>query len=240
MPKASKQKSLIDILDSHILDSGGDSWSGTLRDYIKIVSDSPDLHMGAHKRVLRMIESHGVEKDDEDNITSYNFFKDDLFGIDDAIQNVVEYLRAAATGSEVGRRILLMYGPTSSGKSQFAICLKRGLEKFSNTEDGAIYALSESPMYEDPLWAIPEDLREEFLNRYKIKINGDLSPYMRLILKEKYNNNFLDLPVKRIFVSEKDRTCIGTFVPSDKKSQDISELVGSMDLSMNWKVWSRI
>jgi serine protein kinase len=54
---------------------------------------------------------------------------------------------------------------------------------------------------------------------------------MTLLLKQKYNGNFLDLPVKRVILSEQSRTGIGTFVPSDKKSQDISELVGSMDLS---------
>ena len=54
---------------------------------------------------------------------------------------------------------------------------------------------------------------------------------MEVILKENHSGNFMDLPVKRIFFSEKTRTSIGTFVPSDKKSQDISELVGSIDLS---------
>jgi serine protein kinase len=231
MPRTKKQQNLIDILDSHINDPREAPWSGTLRDYIDLLSKNSNLHMGAHKRVLAMIESHGVERDEDGDIESYNFFKDDLFGIDEPIHNVVEYLRAAATGSEVGRRILLMYGPTSSGKSQFAICLKRGLEKFSKTTDGAIYALADSPMQEDPLCAIPESLRDEFLSRYDIKISGEMSPLMRLILKEKYDGNFMNLPVERIFVSERDRVCVGTFVPSDKKSQDISELVGSMDLS---------
>ena len=231
MPSSKNKKTLIDMLDSHVKSEEDIPWSGTLRDYIGMVSKDSAIHMGAHKRVLSMIESYGVERDDDGDITSYNFFKDDLFGIDSAIHDVVEYLRAAATGSEVGRRILLMYGPTSSGKSQFAICLKRGLEKFSNTVPGAMYALSDSPMYEDPLCAIPDEFRDEFKSRHGIKISGDLSPYMRLLLVEEYDNNFMDLPVKRIFIAERDRRCIGTFVPSDKKSQDISELVGSMDLS---------
>lgn len=206
-------------------------WTGTLEDYIALVAKNPAIHMTSHSRVLKMIESHGVEKDSSDKIVKFNFFKDEIFGVDSSIDEIVAYLRAAAAGSEVGRRILLMYGPTSSGKSQLAIMLKKGLEKFSHTDEGAIYGLSESPMNEDPMTAIPHELRNEFFTEYGIKIDGELSPLMSVLLKERYAGNFLKLPVRRYYISEKNRASIGTFVPSDKKSQDISELIGSMDLS---------
>jgi serine protein kinase len=222
---------LFDLLQNHVHAESKITWDGTLRDYVKLVTENPALHKNAHQRVLEMIESHGVVKDDDDRIVSYNFFKDDLFGIDTPIEHIMSYLRAAAAGSEVSRRILLLFGPTSSGKSQLAILLKRGMEAYSKTEAGAIYALSESPMYEDPLCAIPHELRSEFKERYGLVIKGDLSPLMSVILNETYDGNFLDLPVRRLVISERDRACIGTFVPSDKKSQDISELVGSLDLS---------
>ena len=233
MPRKQKASvdNLISALDEHVAEQKNELWSGTLRDYISLVAENPLLNMSAHKRVLRMIESHGVEEDDDSGNKVYSFFENELFGIDESIKQVMEYLKAAAAGSEVSRRILLLYGPTSSGKSQFAINLKRGLEDFSRTDSGAIYCLSESPMNEDPLVAIPNSLRGKFADDYSIKINGTLSPYMEMILKEKYNGNFLDLPVKRVIISEKDRDCIGTFVPSDKKSQDIAELIGSIDLS---------
>ena len=234
MPKkVSSKKSdlMLDKLMDYIDADDALTWSGTLKEYIKIVVDNPSIHMGAHTRIMKMIEHAGIERDDDNNIKGYNFFTKDLFGIEDSIEEIVSYLRAAAAGSEVSRRILLLYGPTSSGKSQLAILLKRGLEEFSRTEEGAIYALSDSPMYEDPMCAIPHTLRGQFFDEYGIKIEGQLSPIMDCVLKEKYNGNFLDLPVKRITFSEQSRVGIGTFVPSDKKSQDISELVGSMDLS---------
>jgi len=206
-------------------------WEGTLKDYLYLLSSNPSLHMNAHKRVLKMIESYGIERDSEGKIISYNFFDNDLFGVSDSIEEIMSYLRAAAAESEVSRRILLLYGPTSSGKSQLAILLKRGLEQFSKTDEGAIFRLADSAMHEDPLTAIPHSLRPEIEQKLGIKIHGELSPLMNVILKEKYNNKFLDLKVERYFFSEKDRNSIGTFVPSDKKSQDISELIGSMDLS---------
>jgi serine protein kinase len=226
-----KMNSFLKTMDEHLNLSKATLWKGTLREYIELIAENPHLHMGAHERVLRMIEKAGVDRDEKGDITNYKFFENDLFGVEEPIEELMSYLRAAAAGSEVGRRILLMYGPTSSGKSQLAILLKRGLEKFTKTEEGAVYALSDSPMHEDPLCAIPESLRDNFMETYGVKIRGQLSPLMEVILQEKYDGNFMNLEVQRFFFSEKDRKSIGTFVPSDKKSQDISELVGSIDLS---------
>lgn len=206
-------------------------WEGTVKDYIKLLSANKNLHMTAHQRVLSMIMSHGVERDEKGDITTYNFFKDELFGMEDSIEEIMSYLRAAASGSEVSRRILLMYGPTSSGKSQLAILLKRGLESFSKTDAGAVYCLADSPMHEDPMCAVPHELRPTLEKQLGIKIQGELSPLTALLLKEKYKGNFLELPVQRYFFSEKDRKSIGSFVPADKKSQELSELIGSMDLA---------
>jgi len=228
---AKKTMSLIKALSEHVGELNSLAWNGTLEDYIKMVVETPSLHRSAHARVLSMIESAGVERNDDGDVERYLFFENDLFGIEESISELMSYLKAAAAGSEVSRRILLLFGPTSSGKSQLAVLLKRGLEEYSKSDEGRVFCLSDSPMFEDPLCAIPNSLRETFLNDYNIKIDGQLSPYMDLVLKEKYNGDFLKLPVKRLFFSEQSRVGIGTFVPSDKKSQDVSELVGSMDLS---------
>jgi len=226
-----KVTQLFEALSSHVNEFNSLAWEGTLRDYINFIIEDPAIHSNAHARVLNMIEHYGVKKDEDGEVEEYGFFSSDLFGIDESLEELMSYLRAAAAGSEVSRRILLLYGPTSSGKSQLAVLLKRGLEEYSKTEAGRIYCLADSPMYEDPLCAIPYSLRDKFLDNYDIKITGQLSPYMNLLLEEKYDGDFLELPVKRMFFSEQSRVGIGTFVPSDKKSQDVSELVGSMDLS---------
>ncbi len=226
-----KTATFIKKLSNHVSELSALAWEGTLEDYIEMVVKDPSIHTNAHSRVLKMIESAGVERDEDGDVVEYGFFKEDLFGVEDSLEELMSYLRAAAAGSEVSRRILLLYGPTSSGKSQLAVLLKRGLEEFSKTEEGRTYCLSESPMYEDPLCAIPNALRDDFEKEYGIKIQGQLSPLMTLKLKEDYDGDFLKLPVKRFFFSEQSRVGIGTFVPSDKKSQDVSELVGSMDLS---------
>ena len=226
-----KLNDFLEMIHSHVRNSTEELWSGTLANYIKIVIENPNIHMNAHQRVLKAIESAGIERDEDGDIIKYKFFENDLFGIDEPLEELMSYLRAAAAGSEVARRILLLYGPTSSGKSQLAILLKRGLEDYSKTDEGAVYCLTESPMHEDPLAAIPLELRGEFSDKYGLKIEGELSPLMELILREEYDGDFMNLKVNRYLISERGRKSIGTFVPSDKKSQDISELIGSLDLS---------
>jgi len=226
-----KTASFIKKLSAHVSELSTLAWEGTLEDYIEMVIKDPSVHVNAHSRVLNMIENAGVQRDEDGEVVSYDFFEEDLFGVEESLEELMAYLRAAAAGSEVSRRILLLYGPTSSGKSQLAVLLKRGLEEYSKQDAGKAFCLSESPMFEDPLCAIPNALRKDFMKDYGIKIQGELSPYMTLLLNEKYGGDFLKLPVKRFFFSEQSRVGIGTFVPSDKKSQDVSELVGSMDLS---------
>ncbi len=91
-----------------------------------------------------MIKRTGVQVDDEGK-EHYAFFEQDLFGIDEPLARVVEYFKAAAMGSDVGRRVLLLYGPPSSGKSQLVILLKRGLEVYTQTDEDAIYAIADCP-----------------------------------------------------------------------------------------------
>jgi serine protein kinase len=217
-------------LDEHHQKHRVSHWQGTFRDYLPMVLENPRLAQLAHARVYNMVRSYGVDVDEHGN-ERYQFFARELFGIDEALAKVVEYLKAAATGSDVGKRILMLYGPPSSGKSQLVILLKRGLEEFAHTDEGAVYAIADCPQHENPLHLIPHILRKEFLDEYGVYIEGELCPMCSLNLRQKYDGDLYRVPVKRIFLSEKDRTGIGTFVPSDPKSQDISELVGSIDLA---------
>ena len=217
-------------IDEHQKQHRVSHWEGTFRDYLPLVLENPRLAQLAHARVYNMVRSYGVEVDEHGN-ERYQFFARELLGIDEALAKVVEYLKAAAMGSDVGKRILMLYGPPSSGKSQLVILLKRGLEEYTRTGEGAVYAIADCPQHENPLHLIPHALRKDLLDTYDIYVEGELCPMCSLNLSQKYANDIYQVPVKRIFFSEKDRIGIGTFVPSDPKSQDISELVGSIDLA---------
>jgi serine protein kinase len=164
-------------------------------------------------------------------ILSYNFFANELFGIEEPIARIVEYFKSAAQRLEVRKRILLLMGPVGGGKSTIVNMLKRGLEEWTKNEGGAVYAIKDCPMHEEPLHLIPHQLRAEIEKHYGIYIEGDLCPQCRYALEHTYGGRHEDVKVHRVGFSEKERVGIGTFSPSDPKSQDITELTGSIDLS---------
>jgi serine protein kinase len=205
-------------------------WIGTFREYLEILKEKPWISQFAHARVHNMIQEAGV--DVIDGHKSYSFFANDLFGLEEPLERLVEeYFHPSAMRLDVRKRILLLMGPVSGGKSTLVTLLKRGLEKYSYTENGAIYAIKDCPMHEDPLHLIPQQLRDDFFKEYGIRIEGSLSPLNQMRLETEYNNRTEDVLIERVFLSEDRRIGIGTFSPSDPKSQDIADLTGSIDFS---------
>ncbi|WP_077624422.1 PrkA family serine protein kinase [Sediminibacillus massiliensis] len=206
-------------------------WEGTLADYLELLKERPYLAQSAHSRVYNMIKHRGVTEDEEGH-KKYNFFENELYGLEGALERLVEeYFHPAARRLDVKKRILLLMGPVSGGKSTLVTLLKRGLEEYTLTDEGAVFAIKGCPMHEDPLHLIPPHLRPDFENEYGIRIEGNLSPLNTMRLETEYEGRIEDVLVERIFFSEDKRTGIGTFSPSDPKSQDIADLTGSIDFS---------
>lgn len=206
------------------------SWSGTFKQYIELLAKDPSPAMTAHARVYEMIKSYGVEE--VDGRKRYKFFEQEIFGLDRAVEKLVEeYFHSSARRLDVRKRILLLMGPVSGGKSTLVTLLKRGLEKFSRTDRGAVYAIAGCPMHEDPLHLVPHELRPEVEKTLGVRIEGNLCPVCQLRLKTEYGGDIENVKVERVLLSEDERIGIGTFSPSDPKSQDIADLTGSIDFS---------
>ena len=108
-----------------------------------------------------MIKSSGLIEKDGNRL--YQFFGEEIFGLEESIERLVEeYFHPAAKRLDVRKRILLLMGPVSGGKSTIVTLLKRGLESYSRTDEGAVYAIKGCPMHEDPLHLIPQHLRKDF------------------------------------------------------------------------------
>lgn len=201
------------------------NWTGSFQDYLNIVAKDPKVTRNSFQRMNDMILGYGTSTYTEykKKVTRYNFFDDPLnqgadavFGIDVHLMKLVNFFRSAAQGYGTEKRVLLLHGPVGSAKSSIARLLKRGLEHYSKTDEGALYTYEwfddeeseilggetvfPSPMHEEPLKLIPKEVREKFLeevNRgfsdYKIKIKGDVSPACRYIMGEylkKYNGDW--------------------------------------------------
>src|SRR5260221_14509758 len=205
-------------------------WEGTFAQYFEIATKKPEVIRVAHEHIYHMIMDTGVETS-RTGEPRYNFFSQEIFGIEKPLQQIVEYFDSAAKRLEVRKRIMLLMGPVGGGKSTIVYLIKRGLEAYTRTEAGALYAIKDCPMHEEPLHLIPYDLRPDVEKEFGLYIEGDLCPHCRFMVDTHYKGHIEEVPVKRLAFSEKYRLGIGTFTPSDPKSQDISELVGGIDLS---------
>ncbi len=242
-------------------------WEGSFEDYLSLVREDPRICRSAYQRVYDMILSYGKEEyiDNKKKITRYNFFSDPvnngrsaIFGLDIPLMRLVNVMRSAAMEYGAEKRIILLHGPVGSSKSTIAFLLKRGVERYSRSDDGRLFTFSwvlpkelqhisggqdilHDPMNEDPLKLIPIDWRKEAFDKLgldsnNIRIRGELNPASRMIFRElmaHYDGDWgkvmEHIRVRRLLLSEKDRVGVGTFQPKDEKNQDSTELTGDIN-----------
>src|SRR5262245_7295304 len=236
-PKGPSQRgeNFVEALSAYSRFHRAQHWSGTFGEFLRTIvpGNARQLSRTSHEYLWDMLcwfGRNGTTNGGE-GAGSKELFKRELYGIDDPLGRIVDYFKAAAAGSDVGRRLLLLLGPPSGGKSTMAILIKRGLEEYSHTDEGAMYALQGSPMHESPLNLIPASLRAEFRDTYGVEIRGELSPWARDRLEREFEGDFLRMPVERVFLSEAARVGVGTYAPHDPTTADLADLVGSVDLS---------
>ena len=203
------------------------NWKGTFADYLAMVVENPSIAKLAHARIRDAILAKEVDTSPIGE-PIYRLFEDDIFGLDDAVQRIVEYFKTAAEGSETSKRILLLLGPPASGKSTIVALIKRALEDYTRTDEGAVYAIAGCPMQEEPLHLIPHSLRPVLKRQYRIEIEGEMNPRNRYLLKTKYSGKIADMPVERVVFSEHEAVGIGYYVATNPNG-DSSLLVGSID-----------
>jgi len=231
---SARRNSFVDSLSAFSRQHRAQHWEGTFGDFLtRILPASPvSLARSSHQYIWDMLRWYGRTSEGKDEASrAPELFRRELFGVDEPLARVVDYFKAAAAGSDVGRRLLLLLGPPSGGKSTVAILLKRGLEEYSRTDEGALYGIKGSPMHESPLNLIPASLRAEFRGTYGVDVPGELSPWARERLEREYEGDYLKVPVERIFLAESSRVGVGTYAPHDPTTADIADLVGSVDLS---------
>src|ERR1700741_1807949 len=124
----------IDSLSSFSRLHRAQRWEGTFGDFLSAIlpANPAALARSSHEYVWDMLRWHGRagQPDAPENVRAPELFKRELFGIDESLSRVVDYFKAAAAGADVGRRLLLLLGPPSGGKSTRAILLKRGVQEY--------------------------------------------------------------------------------------------------------------
>ena len=133
------KSNFLKIIESQRKEKKKQKFSGKFLDYLELVQNDPSLVKLSHKRLCDVIEDHGVDIMDEsdprcrrlfegDRVKTYQYFKDEFFGMERVISKVMRFLKSASLRGEESRQVLLLMGPVGAGKSALTEHVKSSLE----------------------------------------------------------------------------------------------------------------
>ena len=194
------------------------NWEGSFDEYLDVVKKRPGVARSAFQRCYDMILSYGREEymDSRKKLVRYPFFRDEqnggadaVYGLDIPLMRLVNVFKSAAFGYGTEKRVLLLHGPVGSSKSTIVRMLKKGLEQYTRTDEGALFTYEwqlpdalkhvaggensfACPMNEDPLKLVPEAWRPNVIKElglhetlgYPVQMRGDINPACRFIFRE--------------------------------------------------------
>ncbi len=208
----------------------------TIQEYLDLCKQDPSAYATASERMLMAIgEPELLDTRKAPRLSRifankvikiYPAFKD-FYGMEDSIEQIVSYFKHAAQGLEEKKQILYLLGPVGGGKSSLAEKLKALMEKVP------FYAIKGSPVHESPLglFSAEEDgpiLEEDFgiPRRY---LNTIMSPWAVKRLHE-FNGDITKFKVVKLYPSVLRQVAVSKTEPGDENNQDISSLVGKVDI----------
>ena len=212
----------------------------SLADYLKGCRDEPMMYASATERILAAIGEPKMMDTAKDarfgrifmnrTIRIYPAFAD-FYGMEETIERIVSFFRHAAQGLEERKQILYLLGPVGGGKSSLAERLKALMERFP------IYVLKAgdeiSPVFESPLGLFdPETNGAEMEKRYGIprrRLTGLMSPWCVKRLDE-FHGDVTKFKVVKLTPSRLRQIAVSKTEPGDENNQDISSLVGKVDI----------
>ncbi len=208
----------------------------TLQEYLEICRNDPTAYASSAERLLLAIGEPELIDTSKDSHLSRIFSNkvikrypafDEFFGMEECIEQIVSFFRHAAQGLEEKKQILYLLGPVGGGKSSLAERLKHLMQS------QPFYAIKGSPVNESPLGLFDpvEDgriLEEDFgiPQRY---LRGVMSPWATKRLHE-FGGDISHFRVAKKFPSVLDQVAIAKTEPGDENNQDISALVGKIDI----------
>ncbi|WP_110649100.1 PrkA family serine protein kinase [Salinicola peritrichatus] len=208
----------------------------SLQEYLELCRKDPSVYANAAERMLAAIgepQTIDTAKDPRLSrifsnkvIRRYPAFAE-FYGMEEAIEQIVAYFRHAAQGLEERKQILYLLGPVGGGKSSLAERLKLLMERVP------FYAIKGSPVFESPLGLFsPEEDGELLEKEYNVPqryLRGPMSPWAAKRLKE-FGGDLSQFRVVRLHPSRLNQIALSKTEPGDENNQDISSLVGKVDI----------
>ncbi|MDX1692620.1 MAG: PrkA family serine protein kinase [Ketobacteraceae bacterium] len=208
----------------------------SIQEYLELCKTDPTAYASAAERMLMAIGEPELVDTSQDprlsRIFSNKIIKrypafSDFYGMEECIEQIVSYFKHAAQGLEEKKQILYLLGPVGGGKSSLAEMLK------SLMQHVPFYAIKGSPVNESPLTLFNPledgDILEEEYGIPKRYLKGIMSPWAVKRLHE-FNGDITQFKVVKIYPSILDQIAIAKTEPGDENNQDISSLVGKVDI----------
>jgi serine protein kinase len=210
----------------------------SLQEYLELCKKDPLNYASPAERMLKaigepeLIDTHNDPKlsrlFQNKVIKIYPAFRE-FYGMEEVIEQIVAFLRHAAQGLEERKQVLYLLGPVGGGKSSLAERLKALMEKIP------FYAIKGSPVFESPLslFSVEEDgdILEADYGIPKRHISSIMSPWATKRLDE-FNGDISQFKVVKLRPSILRQIAITKTEPGDENNQDISSLVGKVDIRM--------
>jgi len=207
-----------------------------LLEYLELCRDHPEMYASPHERLLQAIGEPVLLDTSHDEqlsrifsnriIRTYPSFVE-FYGMEDVIDHIVAFLRHAAQGLEEAKQVLYLLGPVGGGKSSLAEQLKELMEQ------RPFYALKGSPIHESPLGLFASQFQRQALEaHYGIpsrRIPRLMSPWAAKRLHEA-GVDLSQFKVVKLYPSILNQIAIAKTEPGDENNQDISALVGKVDI----------
>ncbi len=210
----------------------------SLQEYLDLCKKDPTTYATAAERILTAIGEPEMVDTRQDPRLSRLFFNKlikiypafkDFYGMEDTVEQIVSFFRHAAQGLEERKQILYLLGPVGGGKSSLAEKLK------SLMEQQPFYAIKDSPVNESPLGLFSPDedahILEEDYGIAKRYLNGIMSPWA-VKRRHEFNGDITQFRVVKLYPSIQRQIGISKTEPGDENNQDISSLVGKVDIRM--------
>jgi len=215
----------------------------SLEEYLEVCKTDPMSYASPAQRMLKAIgEAEMVDTRSDPRMSKvfsnkvikiYPAFRD-FYGMEETIENIVSYFKHSAQGLEEAKQVLYLLGPVGGGKSSLAEKLKELMEVIP------VYVLDGSPVFENPLglFAQKEDYIRALERDFKIPrtaIRTIPSPWALEKLKE-HGGDISKFRVRKMYPSRLRQECISRVEAGDRNNQDISALVGEVDMRMVGKL----
>lgn len=208
----------------------------SLNEYLELCKKDPLAYANAAERLLHAIGEPVLIDTSKDQRLSrifsnkvmklYDSFEE-FYGMEEPIEQIVSFFKHAAQGLEEKKQILYLLGPVGGGKSSLAERLKALMEKVP------FYAIKDSPINESPLGLFDPDedgpILEEKYNIPRRYVETIMSPWAVKRLHE-YNGDINKFKVIKIWPSRLSQAAVAKTEPGDENNQDISSLVGKVDI----------